>query len=142
VSYTIPEIYQHLGAFYKGNAVNVNDYLAKQYDLPPCWELVSDVYVNELGCSVESYKPDNTSFKAIASAFRIALHNNKHGFSQIAFPKDYCVVLMAKLVDQTHHHVGVYYDGKVLHALATGNLYQDLSSLGDAFKRIEYWAKE
>lgn len=122
--------------------MNVNDYLAKQYSLPPCWALVAEVYVNELGCKVENYKSANPSFKAIASAFRIALHNNEHGFSQIDSPRDYCVVLMAKLMGQQPHHAGVYYKGKVLHALAAGNLYQDLSSLSDAFQRIEYWAKE
>ena len=121
--------------------MNVNEYLAKQYSTPPCWELVSDVYMNHLHSILPQYKSANTSFKSIASAFRVALHNNEHGFVKVDTPVDYCVILMAKLADQNPHHIGVYYEGKVLHALPSGNLYQDLSSIGDQFKSISYWVK-
>lgn len=121
--------------------MNVNEYLAKQYEYPPCWLLVSDIYMGELHSNLIQYRATNSSFKAIANAFRIALHNNEHGFVQVDSPEDYCVVLMAKLADAHPHHVGVYYDGKVLHALPSGNLYQDLSSIGDQFLKVEYWVK-
>lgn len=121
--------------------MNINDYLAKQYSLPPCFDLVADVYMNELHNILPQYKSTNSSFKAIANAFRIALHNNEHGFVQVESPVDYCVVLMAKLADANCHHIGVYYEGKVLHALPSGNLYQDISSIRDQFKRVEYWVK-
>lgn len=121
--------------------MNVNDYLAKQYGPAGCFALVSDVYMNELRNILHQYKTTNTSFKAIATAFRIALHEGLHGFVQVEAPQEYCVVLMAKLADGQPHHIGVYYEGKVLHALPNGNLYQDVSSLSDQFRRIEYWVK-
>lgn len=121
--------------------MNVNDYLVKQYGPAGCFSLVSDVYMNELKSILRQYKTANTSFKAIAGAFRIALHDNLHGFIQVESPQEYCVVLMAKLAEGHPHHIGVYYEGKVLHALPSGNLYQDVSSIGDQFKRLEYWVK-
>jgi hypothetical protein len=39
------------------------------------------------------------------------------------------------------HHCGIYYQGKVLHALPEGVLYQDLPSLADEYRLIEYWSR-
>ncbi len=117
--------------------MDINTYLARQYDLPPCWSLVSDVYTSELGCSISKYT-SSTSFKDIANAFRLALHNRDHGFIEVGTPSDYCIVLLGKKLNSPPHHVGVFYKNKILHALATGNLYQDISSISDQFKLIRY----
>lgn len=117
--------------------MDINKYLLKQYKLPPCWELISDVYVNELGYSVKSYT-SSTSFTDIANSFRLALHKGEHGFKETSSPVDYCIVLMGKFLNKPQHHIGLYYKGKVLHALASGNLYQDMSSLSDQFCKITY----
>ena len=39
------------------------------------------------------------------------------------------------------HHCGVFYEGRVLHALADGNRYEELSVVGDAYAVMEFWAK-
>ena len=121
--------------------MNVNTYLAKQYDTPPCWQLVADVYTSELAQPVTDYKTINASIRAIASAFRIALHKSPEGFAQIAKPVDYCIVLMGKTAALGLHHCGVYYQGKVLHGLSTGNRYEELSVIGDSYGLIEFWAR-
>lgn len=119
--------------------MDINKYLLKQYSQPPCFEAVADIYVNELGFALPNYVTKDPSLKSIANAFRIALHTD-HGFVQLEKPVDYCVVLMSKLANNNPHHIGVYYKGKVFHALPFGNLYQDLYSLTDQFKLTEYWA--
>ena len=121
--------------------MNVNAYLAKQYESPPCWQLVADVYTSELAQPVTDYKTINASIRAIASAFRIALHKSPEGFAQIAEPVDYCIVLMGKTAAMGLHHCGVYYQGKVLHGLTAGNRYEELSVIGDAYALIEFWAR-
>lgn len=121
--------------------MDVNAYLGKQYEYPPCWHLVADVYAAELEKSVNDYKTVNASVRAIASAFRVALYKSAHGFVQVSEPVDFCVVLLGKTEKLGLHHCGIYYDGKVLHATANGNFYQDMASLADQFQLMEFWAK-
>ncbi len=121
--------------------MNINEYLAKQYPLPPCWSLVTDVYSAELDAGVSDYKTINSSIRAIAGAFRIGLHKSPHGFAQIVEPTDFCVVLLGKTTRLGLHHCGIYYQGRLLHALETGNLYQEMSVVGDEYELIEFWAK-
>lgn len=121
--------------------MNTNTYLASQYPSPPCWQLVADVYRRELAAGVLDYCTINASVRAVASAFRLALYKSDHGFAQIAEPVDYCVVLLGKSASLGLHHCGVYYAGKVLHGLATGNQYQDLASLLAEYPLHEYWSK-
>ena len=35
----------------------IERYIAKHYEWPPCWQLVADVYINELGLSLDDYTP-------------------------------------------------------------------------------------
>lgn len=121
--------------------MDINAYLAKQYEAPPCWLLVADVYTSELGQPVTDYKTINGSIRAIASAFRIALHKSPDGFAQIAEPVDFCIVLLGRNATVGLHHCGVYYQGKVLHALATGNRYEEMSVIGDSYALTEFWAR-
>ena len=119
----------------------INNYLAKQYPTPPCWALVADVYTTELSGSVLDYRTINKSIRAIAGAFRIALHKSEHGFMQVAEPVDYAIVLLGKSPALGLHHCGIYYQGSVLHAMDTGNIYQDLASLQGEYPLSEFWAK-
>jgi hypothetical protein len=121
--------------------MDINAYLAKQYDSPPCWQLIADVYTSELAVPVTDYKTINSSIRAIASAFRIALHKSPEGFAQIAAPADYCIVLMGKSPALGLHHCGVFYQGRVLHGLSTGNRYEEMSVIQDAYPLTEFWAR-
>ncbi len=121
--------------------MDVNQYLGKQYPSPPCWSMVADVYTRELSEGVSDYKTINASIRTIAGAFRLALHKSAHGFAQISDPVDYCVVLMGKTERMGLHHCGIFYDGRVLHMLESGGLYQELSVIGDEYALIEFWAK-
>jgi hypothetical protein len=121
--------------------MNVAAYLAKQYPNPPCWALVSDVYATELGQDVTEYRTINNTLRAIASAFRIAMHKGQHGLEQLDAPADYAIVLLGRSRSLGLHHCGIVYEGKVLHALADGNLYQDMASLGDTYPVMQFWGR-
>ena len=117
--------------------MNVSDYLCKTYNQPPCWLLVVDVYVNELGLNVKNYHAETDSGLAIARKFRLELSKNEHGFVKIDQPENFAVILMSK----PGSHCGIYYDGKVLHASIGGVVYQDLLTLKDHFKIMEFWKR-
>lgn len=121
--------------------MDIGHYLAQVYPLPPCWNLVADVYSRELGLPVEDFKTVNASVRSIASAFRLAIHKNPDGFAQLADPVDYCIVLLGKTRKLGLHHCGIYYDGRVLHGLDSGNRYDDMSVIRDTYELIEYWGK-
>jgi len=108
----------------------IADYLSKQYQNPPCWLLVSDVYANEMSVEVREFKTITDSIREIAETFRIALYKGEHGFR----------VLMGKSLHKNPTHAGIYYDGGVLHAtMQNGVLYEPIHTIKDAFKRVEYW---
>lgn len=121
--------------------MDVNLYLGRQYDSPPCWQLVTDVYRTELDLPVTAYKTVTSSIREIAAAFRVALHKHPEGFQQIAEPADLCVVLMGRRPKLGITHCGIYWQGGVLHALESGVYMQDLASIRDEYPRIEFWSR-
>lgn len=121
--------------------MNINDYLEKQYPNPPCWALVADVYASELGQNVTEYRTINNTLRAIAGAFRIAMYKGQHGLEQLESPADFAIVLLGRSRSLGMHHCGVFYEGKVLHALSDGNLYQDMASLGDTYPVMQFWGR-
>lgn len=121
--------------------MNVNAWLERQFPNPPCWELVAAVYHEELALAVNDFKTVNASVRSIASAFRLAIHKNPDGFAQLAEPVDFCIVLLGKTQKLGLHHCGIFYDGRVLHGLDSGNQYDEMSVIGDTYELIEYWGK-
>lgn len=121
--------------------MDVNAYIEKVYPNPPCWQLVADVYSSEVGEGVEVYRTISSSVRDIARAFRLVLHKGAHGFSRIDEPADFAVVLMGKTQKLGLHHAGIFYGGKVLHALPDVTLHQDLASLQSEYPLMEFWAK-
>ena len=119
----------------------VNDYLAKTYGPQPCWELVADVYATELQAVPVDYKTLNRSVRQMAAAFRLVVHSSDHGFVRVAEPVDMAIVLLGKSEHVGITHCGIYYAGKVLHALPGITVYEELSVIRDTFALVEFWAK-
>jgi len=117
--------------------MNISEYLRKTYESPPCWLLVVDVYVNELDLKVKNYEAESDTGLAIARKFRHEIAKNEHGFVKLDDPEDFAVVLMSK----PGSHCGLYYNGKVLHASVGGVVYQDLHTLKDHYKTVEFWKR-
>ncbi len=117
--------------------MNISEYLCKTYQYPPCWLLVVDVYVNELGLEVENYHAETDSSLSIARKFRHEIAKGEHGFVKLDEPEDFSIVLMKK----PSHHCGIYFNGRVLHASTGGVVYQDLLTLKDRYKTVEFWKR-
>nr|WP_315471767.1 hypothetical protein [uncultured Rhodoferax sp.] len=121
--------------------MTVNDYLAKTYGPQPCWELVADVYATELQAIPIEYKTIDRSVREMASAFRLAIYKGAHGFQKVDSPSDFAIVLLSKAERLGIHHCGVYFDGRVLHALPGVTVYEELSVIRDAYEVVQFWAK-
>jgi hypothetical protein len=121
--------------------MDVNAYLLKTYGPQPCWELVADVYASELQALAVDYKTVNRSVRQMASAFRLAIHKSAHGFVQVSEPVDFAIVLLGKTPEIGVHHCGVWYGGKVLHAMTGITMHEELSVIRDKFALVEFWAK-
>jgi hypothetical protein len=124
--------------------MNVQYYLGRIYNNPPCWNLVSEIYKNEVKFEfpVILYPRDERcDIEKYAQAFRIEMAKNKHGFEKIIEPTNYCIVLMSKLKNNTIHHCGVFYNGKIIHATEKAVINQDIFSLRDLYNYMEFWSK-
>ena len=121
--------------------MNVNDYLSRVYGPQPCWELVADVCTTEIGAIPVDYKTVNRSIRQMASEFRLAIYKSAHGFIQIAEPVDMAIVLLGKTARVGIHHCGIYFDGRVLHAMPGVTMYEELSVIRDVFAVVEFWHK-
>jgi len=89
---------------------------------------------------VDAFSTVNSSVRAIASTFRLALYKNPNGFKQIESPVEGCVVLLGKTQNIGLHHCGVYVDGKIMHAMDSGTYLEEMSAIQDKYAMIEFWA--
>lgn len=115
----------------------IDRFLATSYPAPPCWHLVSDVYVRELGIRLPGFDAANDP-AAIARAFRLALHEGKHGFVRAAAPQNYDVVLLGR---SRPTHCGLWYDDGVVHALSTITIWEPLAQIADRYPFMEFWTR-
>ena len=122
--------------------MDVEKYLSRVYKNPPCFELVADLYAEEFGKGCIEYSVVNSSVRSAATAFRIALHTNEHGFRQVSEPVNGCLVLMSNRKHMPVHHCGVYYNGSILHALEGGNAFESVFNLKDSYPIMEWWMME
>lgn len=121
--------------------MDVNFYLAQQFGAQPCWELVALVMDAECGGLDVGYKTINRSIREMSAAFRLAIYKSPHGFAQVDAPVDLCIVLLGRTEALGVHHCGIYYQGRVLHAMPSTTLYEELSVIRDAFEVVQFWNK-
>jgi len=119
--------------------VNVSKYQATSYKNPPCWRLVAHVLADR-GTGLPDFTPEQWKHEQIADAFRIAIHNAPGWASCVPVPEDYDMVLMARNPRMDYHHIGIWWKGKVLHALPSGVWYQSPGVVRAEFRKgFEYW---
>lgn len=122
--------------------MDVRFYQEQVLGSPPCWQLVTHVYMRERGLMLENYRSASRSIRDIAEAFRMELHRGEHRFQQLAAPVDLAVVLMGNRPKFGAHHCGIFWQGSVLHALDSGTLYQDMNTLRAQYPLMEFWSRE
>jgi len=126
--------------------MNISRYIGIPYNLRPmagcvnCWSLVALVYSQEISKDIPMFK--SGSIAGIASAFTAAFATGDHGFYKVELPQDYdVIVFINKSEFRSEYHCGVYYGGKVLHAVRIlgGVVFQDLDIASETFDKVEFW---
>lgn len=120
--------------------LDVAAYQAREYPPPRCWGLVAAVYTELLARDPAEVQTVNESMRQAARTFRLQLFKHSVGLEQVDEPRDLAIVLMWPSEKRRRPHCGIFYEGKVLHATETANLYQDVASLGDVYPVMEFWA--
>lgn len=121
--------------------LDVESYLGRVFPDPPCWNLVTDVYMNVLAQEPNEVQTVSEAMRRAARAYRLELFKSRDGMEQLAQPRDFAIVLMWPSSARRQLHCGIFYQGSVLHALPTGTLYQDLQTLREAYPLMEFWSK-
>lgn len=127
--------------------MTINDYIGKPYcrlnvNGFDCWGLISSVYSEMLGTKITDYKLTTGSIREKMTEFTAALANGSHGFTQIdkGEIKNFDLLLFE---GKKLHHVGLWLDGKVLHASEKmgGVSIQPLDMILQEFKGYSVWRK-
>lgn len=102
----------------------------RKYPYLDCWGLVCDVY-NALGVELPEFT--DLSQRTMNKGAEECFHKNV--FKQVGTPSDYC--LIAFFCNDRLFHVGIYYDGKMLHTSEDKNcVLEDLRHITRFTKSI------
>ena len=119
--------------------MNVIEYMQKAYSDPPCWDLVADVYTNEVVPKARSH------WESLRTEDRIKWFSRATVSKEVPFialldaqPSQNYDVYYYTNPDKTPH-VGVYYDGKILHATSRGVFYEYPYRISDEFELKGRW---
>lgn len=106
--------------------MNTDRYLVKVYDKERynCWDFVREVWQELTGEDVFTVTPPSVE--------SIAPH-----FTPIEAPESPCLVLMLR--QRCTPHIGVFYNGRVLHMNKRGPEYSPLHSATASFPTVRYY---
>ena len=121
--------------------MNVSEYMGKDYKFPQCWELVADVFTNEVTCEAyehwKSLRPENGDRSVWFSRASVSRQVPFDILREDEPSENYDVYYM---IDATGSpHVGVWYEGSILHATLKAVLYEPEYSLDKAVKIMSRW---
>ncbi len=112
--------------------MNVEMYLGRPWvaDGFNCWELLREVYANELGVCVPSVGVNADDVQKVGHAF--AHHAVKSSFVRIDTPQHLCAVTMRHLHSKHDSHCGVFVllpeGGRILHNWRGAGVLLDMPS--------------
>lgn len=119
------------------SAPDIEFFLNLKIKAPFCWQLVLYYYAT-IYCDVDTTGIDTTDKASIQNTFVKSLL--RQNLKKVYLPTDDCLVLMYNCFDsEVPDHAGVYIEKGVLHASTYRPRFDDIYSIGDDFKKIEYY---
>lgn len=98
-----------------------------------CWNFVQEVWRDLTGVDLGNQTPSDhsiESYKKTAVAFSATLE-------KISEVQDPCIVLMLR--DRVQPHIGVYYNGRLLHLNARGAEYRPVDQVTASYTSVQYY---
>lgn len=112
----------------------VDHYLSKVFTPKyNCWNFVQEVWQDITGVDLGDHTPLDKS----ASSFMAAALDFASTLQPLADRQDPCIVLMLRKGIQPH--VGVYYQGRLLHLNARGAEYRPLDQITTGYPTVKYY---
>lgn len=114
----------------------VDKYLGKRFHISNynCWHLVRDVWFELTGDLLYDYTPAKTT----RTDMWVAATDAQHRFMEVKrVGTDPLIVLMQRPGDTPH--IGVLYEGKVLHLRPNGAIYQPLEVASVGFSKVTFY---
>lgn len=98
-----------------------------------CWHFVQEIWKDLTGIDLGDQTPENhsaESYKKTAVAFAATLEKVPH-------LQDPCIVLMLR--ERVQPHIGVYYNGRLLHLNARGAEYRPIDQVTASYTTVQYY---
>jgi cell wall-associated NlpC family hydrolase len=112
----------------------IEKYLSRRfnYQTSNCWHLVRDFWYELHGVQLPDHTPSNVWQQGNAAAEAAAV-----SYRELTAPADPCIVLLR--FPRGTPHVGVYYQGRVLHITPYGAFYQTLDTLQRGWRTCQFY---
>ncbi len=114
---------------------STDKYFGKEFHIENynCWDFIRDVWLELKGEDIGKRTPT----PATRYEMKIKFSKEENHFQNISELQSPCIVLFKR--DKATPHVGVFYNGKVLHLKETGVKYEDINLAGFGFTEIKYY---
>lgn len=114
----------------------IDDYLLKKFDIRTynCWDLVREVWLRLMDQDLGS--PELLHFTTHEMSDVVEAWSDLR-YREIDAPQSPCIVLMIR--PRYMPHVGVYYNGRVLHIKRSGAQYQPIEVASLGFSQVRYY---
>lgn len=103
------------------------------YSTKNCWHFCQEFWKDLTGQDLGNLSPG-----LVRSQFRAAVEEHHVNFIKLDTPQSPCLVVATR--PKLTPHIGIYYQGKVVHAKLTGASYEPLEVFSRGFKTITYYA--
>ncbi len=126
-------------------AINVDKYLSKTYNIRTynCFSFAREIWLELTGTDLGKQTPDNPDTHQGSVTTLQALQYN-HTALQVAntlirldSPEDPCLVLLQRA--RLEPHIGVFYQGRVLHLNRSGAYYVPLGQITPGYPSVSYY---
>lgn len=116
--------------------LDVDKYLSKRFHLQHynCWHFVRDVWYELSGVMLYDYTPDRVT----KYEMQLAAEDASHRFMRIETPGTSPLIVLMKR-NRDVPHIGVLYNGKVLHLRPEGAVYQPMDIASTGFDQIIFY---
>lgn len=100
----------------------VDNYLSKQFVAGKyeCWDMAKEVWKDITGQDIQQCRPIGYTRESVW----MHVTSQQPHFKELASPESPCLVLMQRANDVPH--IGVFFEGRVLHLRRNGAAYQSL----------------
>lgn len=115
--------------------ISVDKYLSKSYRTPTynCFSFAREAWLELTGTDLGDQTPDTHN----ASEYTLRALQVANTLTRLDCPEDPCLVLLQR--KRLEPHIGVFYQGRVLHLNRSGAYYVPLGQITPGYPSVSYY---